>query len=240
MADELPAQCKDIYAEIRETLLKFRSQACSAVNFAMVQAYWQVGRIIVEHEQNGRLRADYGKEVIPRLSEKLTEEFGKGFDVRNLSNMRKFYACFPIWNAVRSELTWTHYRFLLRVKNEAARNWYLEECIRSAWSGRQLDRQISSLYYERLLASRVKLPVVAEANNLMKPPSSENFIKDPYVLDFLDLKDYPALRESDLEQALIDKLQDYLLGLSRGFCFVARQKLMRYEDDDFYVDLVFS
>ena len=239
MADELPAQCKDIYAEIRETLLKFRSQACSAVNFAMVQAYWQVGRIIVEHEQNGRLRADYGKEVIPRLSEKLTEEFGKGFDVRNLSNMRKFYACFPIWNAVRSELTWTHYRFLLRVKNEAARNWYLEECIRSAWSGRQLDRQISSLYYERLLASRVKLPVVAEANNLMKPPSSENFIKDPYVLDFLDLKDYPALRESDLEQALIDKLQDYLLGLSRGFCFVARQKLMRYEDDDFYVDLVF-
>ena len=239
MADELPTQCKDIYAEIRETLLKFRSQAYSAVNFAMVQAYWQVGRIIVEHEQNGRLRADYGKEVIPRLSEKLTEEFGKGFDVRNLSNMRKFYACFPIWNAVRSELTWTHYRFLLRVKNEAARNWYLGECIRSAWSSRQLDRQISSLYYERLLASRDKLPVVAEANNLMKPLSAENFIKDPYVLDFLDLKDYPALRESDLEQALIDKLQDFLLELGRGFCFVARQKLMRYEDDDFYVDLVF-
>ncbi|WP_406042168.1 YhcG family protein [Succinimonas sp.] len=239
MADELPTQCKDIYAEIRETLLKFRSQAYSAVNFAMVQAYWQVGRIIVEHEQNGRLRADYGKEVILRLSEKLTEEFGKGFDVRNLSNMRKFYAYFPIWNAVRSELTWTHYRFLLRVKNEAARNWYLEECIRSAWSSRQLDRQISSLYYERLLASRDKLPVVAEANNLMKPLSAENFIKDPYVLDFLDLKDYPALRESDLEQALIDKLQDFLLELGRGFCFVARQKLMRYEDDDFYVDLVF-
>ena len=239
MADELPAQCKDIYAEVREILIKFRSQAYSAVNFAMVQAYWQVGRIIVEHEQNGRLRADYGKEVIPRLSEKLTEEFGKGCDVRNLSNMRKFYAYFPIWNAVRSELTWTHYRFLLRVKNEAARKWYLEECIRSAWSSRQLDRQISSLYYERLLASRDKLPVVAEANNLMKPLSAENFIKDPYVLDFLDLKDYPALRESDLEQALINKLQDYLLGLSRGFCFVARQKLMRYEDDDFYVDLVF-
>ena len=173
------------------------------------------------------------------MSDRLTEEFGKGFDVRNLRNMRAFYSAFPKWNAVRSELTWTHYRLLLRVEDDAARNWYLEESIRSGWSSRQLERQISTLYYDRLLASREKAPVVAEANELTKTLAAEEFIKDPYVLDFLDLKDYPALRESDLEQALIDKLQEFLLELGRGFCFVARQKLMRYDDEDFYIDLVF-
>lgn len=146
---------------------------------------------------------------------------------------------FPNTNALRSQLTWTHYRTLLRVENDDARNWYMEECVRSAWSSRQLERQISTLYYERLLSSRDKEPVMTEAESLMAPLAAENFIKDPYVLDFLDLKNYPALRESDLEQALIDKLQEYLLELGRGFCFVARQKLMRYEDEDFYLDLVF-
>ena len=153
--------------------------------------------------------------------------------------MKKFYVLFPNTNALRSQLTWTHYRALLRVENDDVRNWYMEECIRSAWSSRQLERQISTLYYERLLASRDKEAVIAEAEKLLKPLSAEYFIKDPYVLDFLDLKDYPALRESDLEQALIDKLQEFLLELGRGFCFVARQKLMRYEDEDFYLDLVF-
>ena len=216
-----------------------RNQAYTAVNSAMVQAYWQIGRIIVEHEQNGSLRAEYGKAVLQGLSERLTEEFGKGFDTRNLRNMRSFYLAFPIRNALRTELTWTHYRALLRVENEDARKWYIEECIRSGWSSRQLERQISTLYYDRLLASRDKTPVIAEANELTKPLAAEDFIKDPYVLDFLDLKNYPALRESDLEQALIDKLQEFLLELGRGFCFMARQKLMRYEDEDFYLDLVF-
>lgn len=239
MAENQPVSFQDIYAEIKETLLLSRSNAYSAVNFAMVQAYWQIGKIIVEHEQNGSLRAEYGKAVLNRLSEQLTAEFGKGFDVRNLRNMRAFYRAFPKWNAVRSDLTWTHYRLLLRVENESARNWYMEESVRSSWSSRQLERQISALYYERLLSSREKEPVIAEARELIKPLSAENFIKDPYVLDFLDLKDYPSLRESDLEQALIDKLQEFLLELGRGFCFVARQKLMRYEDEDFYLDLVF-
>ena len=153
--------------------------------------------------------------------------------------MRKFYVLFPNTNALRSQLTWTHYRALLRVENDAARKWYEEECVRSGWSSRQLERQISTLYYDRLLASRDKAAVVAEANELIGPLAAENYIKDPYVLDFLDLKNYPALRESDLEQALIDKLQDFLLELGRGFCFIARQKLMRYEDEDFYLDLVF-
>ena len=230
---------EDIYSEIKETLLLSRNQAYSAVNFAMVQAYWQIGRIIVEHEQNGNVRADYGKSVLQELSGRLTKDFGKGFSVRTLQQMKKFYLVFPNTNALRSQLTWTHYRLLLSVENERARQWYMDEAIASAWSSRQLERQISTLYYERILASKEQTPVRDEAVELTAPLSVENFIKDPYVLEFLDLKDYPALRESDLEQALIDKLQEFLLELGRGFCFVARQKLMRYEDEDFYLDLVF-
>ena len=230
---------EDIYSEIKETLLLSRNQAYSAVNFAMVQAYWQIGRIIVEHEQNGNARADYGKSVLQELSSRLTKDFGKGFSVRTLQQMKKFYVMFPNTNALRSQLTWTHYRLLLSVENEQARQWYMDEAIASAWSSRQLERQISTLYYERLLASREQVPVRAEAAELTAPLAAENFIKDPYVLEFLNLKDYPSLRESDLEQALIDKLQEFLLELGRGFCFVARQKLMRYEDEDFYLDLVF-
>lgn len=173
------------------------------------------------------------------LAIRLSAEFGKGFSVRTLQQMRKFYLCFPDANALRSRLTWTHYRLLLQVENKEARNWYMNEAVEAGWSSRQLDRQISSLYYERLLASRDKAPVEKEAKELMAKVEPEDFIKDPYVLEFLDLKNYPALRESDLEQALIDKLQEFLLELGRGFCFVARQKLMRYEDEDFYLDLVF-
>ena len=239
MADNTPAPFQDIYAEIKEALLLSRNQAYSAVNFSMVQAYWHIGRIIVEHEQNGSLRSEYGKGILQDVSERLQQEFGTGFSVRNLQQMKRFYVMFPYTNALRSQLTWTHYRALLRVEDDTARSWYMEECIRSGWSSRQLERQISTLYYDRLLASRDKSPVIAEAGKLMEPLAAENFIKDPYVLDFLDLKNYPALRESDLEQALIDKLQEFLLELGRGFCFVARQKLMRYEDEDFYLDLVF-
>ena len=230
---------EDIYSEIKETLLLSRNQAYSAVNFAMVQAYWQIGRIIIEHEQNGNARADYGKAILQELSSRLTKDFGKGFSVRTLQQMKKFYVMFPNTNALRSQLTWTHYRLLLSVENEQARQWYIDETIASAWSSRQLERQISTLYYERLLASREQTPVKDEAAELTVSLAAENFIKDPYVLEFLDLKDYPTLRESDLEQALIDKLQGFLLELGRGFCFVARQKLMRYEDEDFYLDLVF-
>ena len=239
MADLNLTPYEDIYSEIKEALLLSRNQAYSAVNFAMVQAYWQIGRIIVEHEQNGNVRADYGKSVLQELSSRLTKDFGKGFSVRTLQQMKKFYVMFPNTNALRSQLTWTHYRLLLSVENEQARQWYMDEAIASAWSSRQMERQISTLYYERLLASRDQVPVRAEAVELTAPLSVENFIKDPYVLEFLNLKDYPSLRESDLEQALIDKLQEFLLELGRGFCFVARQKLMRYEDEDFYLDLVF-
>ena len=239
MADNELAIYDDLYTEIKKTLLASRRQAYAAINFVMVKSYWDIGRIIVEHEQSGSLRSEYGKHTLQELSERLTKEFGKGFTVRTLQQMKKFYVLFPNTNALRSQLTWTHYRLLMTVENEKAREWYMNEAVAGAWSSRQLERQISSLYYERLLASRDKAPVKSEADKLMASVGVEDFIKDPYVLEFLDLKDYPALRESDLEQALIDKIQEFLLELGRGFCFVARQKLMRYEDEDFYLDLVF-
>ena len=228
-----------LYESIRSVLLESRSHAYQAVNTAMLMAYWSVGRLIVEDEQHGKERGDYGKGVLSALSERLVKEFGAGFGVRNLQQMKKFYLLFPNANAVRSQLTWTHYRSLLRVENPDAREWYLNEAIKEQWSSRQLDRQISTLYYERLLMSQQKDLVLAEAKEKLAAVEPEQFIKNPYVLEFLDLKDYPALRESDLERALIDNLQDFLLELGRGFCFVARQKLMRYDANAFYLDLVF-
>ena len=186
MTNNLPIDIKDIYLKIKETLIESRKQTYTAVNSAMDQTYWQIGRIIVEHEQNGNLRAEYGKAILEKLSEQLTEEFGKGFDIRNLRNMRNFYFKFQKRNALRSKLSWTHYRLLIKIKDDKARNWYMEESIRSAWSSRQLERQISTLYYERLLASKEKAPVISEAKELTKQVKSENFIKDPYVLELLD------------------------------------------------------
>jgi predicted nuclease of restriction endonuclease-like (RecB) superfamily len=235
----------------------------------MVQAYWQIGRLIVEHEQGGAKRAAYGEAVLEDLSNRLTADFGRGFDVRNLRYMRQFYLAFPIRNALRSEstarpkrnatraksaipqaaggeslalrpeLSWTHYRLLLGLADPAAREWYMTEAASEHWSTRQLERQISVLYYERLLASRNKAAVRKEARDKLAAVEPEQFIRDPYVLEFLDLKDYPALRESKVEQAIIDNLQAFLLELGKGFSFVARQKRMRFEDEDFYVDLVF-
>lgn len=228
-----------LYGSIKEVLNESRQQAYQAVNSSMLIAYWTIGKIIVENEQDGQFRAEYGKYTLSDLSLKLSNEFGKGFTVRSLQQMKKFYTLFPNTNALRTQLTWTHYRSLLRVENKEAREWYIEESVKEHWSSRQLDRQISTMYYERLISSQDKSEVVAEANDKLKEIIPEQFIKDPYVLEFIDLKDYPALRESVLEQALIDNLQSFLLELGRGFCFVARQKLLRYEDEDFYIDLVF-
>lgn len=233
------ADSNQLLCNIREILLSARHTAYKAVNFAMVTAYWNIGKLIVEDEQNGNTRAEYGKAVLEELSTKLTEEFGKGFTTANLRNMRQFYMCFQNCYTLRSELTWSHYRLLIRVQDEQARLWYMNEAADQAWSSRQLDRQISVLYYERLLNSTDKDSVRTEAIEKLSALTPQNFIHDPYVLDFLNLKDYPALHESTIEQGLIDNLQSFLLEFGKGFCFVARQKLMRYEDEDFYVDLVF-
>ena len=228
-----------LFAEIREVLVTARRTAYKAVNFAMVTAYWNVGRLIVEDEQQGNIRAEYGKAILADLSKRLTDEFGKGFDERELRRIRQFYLVFPKWDALRPELTWTHYRLLIRVQNEQARLWYMNEAAEQTWSSRQLDRQISVLYYERLLNSTDTLSVRKEAENNLAQLAPQEFIHDPYVLEFLNLKNYPALHETDIEKSLINNLQSFLLELGKGFCFVARQKLMRYDNEDFYVDLVF-
>lgn len=230
---------EELYSNIRNILQSARKRVYSAVNFAMVESYWLIGQTIVEHEQHGETRAVYGKGLLKELAARLSVDFGKGFDESNLRYMRLFYRCFPKCDTLRHELTWSHYRRLISVENEQARLWYMNEAAQGVWSTRQLDRQISTLYYERLLASRDKAPVIAEAKEKMSQVKPEQFIHDPFVLEFLDLKDYPALHETDIEQSLIDHLEHFLLELGRGFCFVARQKRMRYDDDDFFVDLVF-
>ncbi len=229
----------DIYQQIREVLTKARSRAMQAVNTAMVSSYWEIGRIIVEEEQRGKVRAGYGKRLIQDLSKKLSTEFGKGFNKRNLWFMRSFYLAFPKVNALRSELSWTHYRLLLKVESPDVRNFYIEECITGTWSTRQLERQINSFYYERLLASRDRKPVREEITDLEPSSMPEDIIKDPYVLEFLQLRDNASFLEKELETALIDKLQEFMLELGKGFSFVARQKRFTFDGQHFYIDLVF-
>jgi len=226
---------------LRNLIVQARQQVLRHVDVVQVQTYWQIGRHIVEFEQGGRSRAAYGKRLLPQLGQALSQEFGKGFDERNLRHMRAFFQCFPIWNAVRSELAWTHYRVLTRVENEAARLWYMQEAAEQNWSSRALERQIGTLYYDRLLLSRDKAAVAAEArqNLATLEQSPRAFVRDPVMLEFLGLPDAGKLLESSLEQALMDKLQAFLLELGKGFAFVARQQRVSTESKDFYIDLVF-
>lgn len=222
MVDKLPIT---LYKNVRSVLENARKAVYKTVNFAMVQAYWTIGKLIVEQEQKGEQRAEYGKALLEGLAERLTKDYGKGFDASNLRYMRLFFQAFPNCDALRHELQWTHYRILVKIKDETARMWYMNEAANETWSTRQLDRQISVLYYERLLSSQDKESVKIEAKqkNAGIPPNE--FIRDPYVLDFLNLGDFPAIHESDIEQGLIDQLQKFLLELGKGFCFVGRQKL---------------
>lgn len=229
-----------LLADIRQVIELARNQVKQTVNTAMVQAYWHIGQIIVEDELQGQARAEYGKAQLKQLSLRLTDEFGKGFEARNLTNMRNFYLAFPIWNAVRTELSWTHYRTLLRIENESARSWYMKEAIDQNWSTRALDRQIGTLYYERLLSSKEKQPVEQEAFDKTQPlaETPKDYLRDPYILDFLNLQD-KTYQENELEQGIINNLQGFLLELGKGFAFVERQQRIRFDDEDFYIDLVF-
>lgn len=226
---------------LRGLIRQGRQQTLRAVDMVQVQTCWEIGRHIVEFEQGGEARAAYGKKLLPRLAETLTREFGRGFDDRNLRNMRAFYQAFPIWHAVRTELSWTHYRALLRVSNKEAREWYANEAALQNWSARALDRQIGTLYFERLLLSGDKASVTAEAdaNIAALPQTPREFVRDPVMLEFLGLPGTGKLLESRLEQALMDKLQAFLLELGKGFAFVSRQQRISTESQDFYIDLVF-
>ncbi len=244
----------DLYHSIKVIIDNARQGVQKAVNTAMVDAYWHIGRLIVQDEQKGENRAEYGKLLIEGVAQKLTREFGKGFSAQHLWNMRQFYQKFSalqkelsvnnetsILSTLRRELSWSHYKILMRVENPLSCIWYMNESANQNWSTRALERQINSLYYERLLISHDKKPVFQEAQEktsaLQQTPA--DFLKNPYVLEFLNINDKSSYRESELEQAIINKIQEFLLELGKGFAFVARQKRISTETKEFYVDLVF-
>ena len=229
-------------SEIKKILKNARQKAYTAVNSAMVEAYWEIGRRIVEEEQNGKERAEYGKEILQNLSKELTEEFGKGYSYRTLREIRQFYLMFSDfekWRTVSAKLTWSHFQKVLRVSNEKARIFYLTEAAENMWSVRTLDRNISTLYYNRIVASIDKKTVEDEMKDKTKKLQAEEFIKNPVVLEFLDLPTNMSYTENELEKALTDDIQKFMMELGKGFAFVERQQHIRTENSDFYIDLVF-
>jgi len=217
-----------LFLSVKEIINQSRERVFRVANSTLLLTYWQIGQLIVEDEQQGKERAEYGKFVLKNLSKKLTFEFGKGFDESNLRNMRSFFQAFPIRDAVRHELSWTHYRLLLRQENEHKKIYYLNESIENNWSSRDLKRQINSLAYERVLQHK-KSP----AENI------QSVLKDPYIFEFLGLKTDEKISEKDIETAIIDHIQKFLLEFGKGFAFVARQQHIATDTSDFYIDLVF-
>ena len=221
-----------------------RKAAYQSINQAMIDMYWNIGKRIVEEEQKGKARAQYGKALIKNLAAVLTTEFGAGFTARNLRNYRQFYLLFPereIWHACVPNLTWTHFRSLLRVSDEDARIWYLRESSEQGWSSRTLDRNISTQYYYRLLKSPQKDAVIAEmkAHTVQYQKETYELIKNPVIAEFLGFKNEDSYLESDLESAILSHIRDFLMEMGRGFAFVARQQHIVTETDDYYIDLVF-
>ena len=228
--------------EVKEILKSARQKAYNTINSVMVEAYWKIGRRIVEEEQNGKERAEYGKEILKNLSKELTEEFGKGYSYRTLREIRQFYLMFSDfekWRTVSAKLTWSHFQKVLRVSDEKARIFYLTEAAENMWSVRTLDRNISTLYYNRIIASIDKKIVENEMKDKTKKLQAKEFIKNPVVLEFLDLPTSMSYTENELEKALIDDIQKFMMELGKGFAFVERQQHIRTENSDFYIDLVF-
>lgn len=228
--------------EIKQIVTEARQKAYTAINSAMVEAYWLMGKRIVEEEQQGKERADYGTQLLKELSAELTKEFGKGFSTNSLYYYRQFYLTFPeIFPTARGILTWSHYKRLLSVSNPEARAWYLKEAQEQMWSYRTLDRNIGSQYYERLLLSHNKEKVVTEMKSLTLPYQQDKleFIKNPTVAEFIGLFPNTDFTESKLESAILGNLQRFMLELGKGFSYVSRQKQIRTEKKDYYIDLVF-
>ncbi|MBD3748735.1 MAG: DUF1016 domain-containing protein [Sphingobacteriales bacterium] len=230
--------------EIKQILAQARQKSYQAINAAMVEAYWNIGKTIVLEEQNGKNRADYGKAIIKTIAKELSDEFGRGFSERNIRNFRQFYLTFPeseIWQTLSAKLSWSHFQLIMSVTNKDAQKYYLQEAAQNMWSVRTLDRNISTLYYQRLLSSQIKEPVEAEMLENTKELQQDafEFIKNPSVLEFLNLPNNLSYTEQALENALINNLQQFILELGKGFAFVERQQLIRTETSDFYIDLVF-
>ena len=230
---------KNLLLDLKFLIADASQNAIRSVDFHRTVMYWKIGERIFNEEQHGKERADYGNYLIKYLSEQLQPEFGSGFSVRQLERYRQFYRMFPIASTLRTQLSWSHYKLLLSVDNEDKREYYIAETTKNNWSVRQMERQINSSLYERLLLSNDKESVLAVAKNEAIPLHPSEIIKDPMVLEFLGLKKESAYYEKDLEQAIITNLQDFLLELGNGFSFVSRQKRIHLEGDEFFVDLVF-
>lgn len=229
--------------DVKQIIINGRNIAYGAVNSALLLTYWNIGKRIIEVEQDGKQRADYGKQLIEALSNELTREFGKGFSKRNLDYYRKFYLYFPdytIVNACVHNLKWTHIRSLLRVPDENARLWYMNESAKEGWSSRTLDRNIATQYYYRLLQSPKKEAVIAEmqekTHDLQNP---HELLKNPIIAEFLGFRIEDSLAESELENAILSHIRDFLMEMGRGFAFVARQQHIVTDTEDYYIDLVF-
>ena len=225
--------------EIRTIIDNARSAAIRSVDFNRVQMYWNIGRRIVEEEQHGKERADYGTYLIKNLAKELEPEYGSGFGVRQLEQSRQFYRTYPIANTLRSQLNWSQYRRLIQIEDPDKREYYELESVNGGWTARETERQINSMLYERLLLSNEKEKVLAVARNQRIPESPTEVIKDPMVLEFLGLERKAAYYEKDLESAIISHIAEFLLEMGKGFSFVARQKRILLEDDEFFADLVF-
>ena len=230
---------KDLVSEIRSIIETSRSNAVRSVDFCRVQMYWQIGRRIVEEEQGGSARAEYGKGLIKNLAKELEPEFGSGFGKRQLDYSKKFYLEFPIVHTLYAQLNWSQYKWLLDIADKDKREYYILETINNCWTARQMKRQINSMLYERLLLSNDKESVLAMARKERAPEAPQEIVKDPMVLEFLGLEKKAHYYESDLETELINHLQEFILELGNGLTFVARQKRILLEDDEFFIDLVF-
>ena len=230
---------KDLLHEIANIITVSRERAIRSVDTERMLMYWNIGRKIFEEEQQGKERAGYGEYLIKFLSLELQPIFGSGFSVRQLELFRQFYRCFPITNALRSQFSWTHYRMLIRVDNKDKRDFYIAEAEKNNWTSRQLERQINSQLFERLLLSNKVADVLAIAREEKLPANAKEIIKDPMVLEFLGLKREAAYYEKDLEAAIITHLQEFLLEIGNGFSFIARQKRIHIDGDEFFIDLVF-
>lgn len=244
MKNEIPENEKTFIGEIKQLISESQKSAYSSIASIMVQMYWNIGKRIVEQEQKGKERADYGTHLLEILSFELTKEFGTGYSERNLRNFRKFYQYFPektIWNACVPNLNWTHFRSLLRVTDENARLWYLKESASQNWSTRTLDRNIGTQYYYRLLQSPKQDAVIKDMQKNTKELQSNKFelLKNPIVAEFLGFKTEDSFAESELESAILTHIRDFLMEMGKGFAFVARQQHIVTDTQDYFIDLVF-
>ena len=228
-----------ILEDAREIIEQARSNAVRSVDFCRVQMYWQLGRRIFEEEQKGQDRAEYGAYIIKNLAKDLEVEYGSGFGVRQLETCRQFYRLYPIAHTLRAQLNWSQYKMLISISDPDKREYYELESANNGWTARETERQINSMLYERLLLSNDKESVLSVARQQRIPQKPQEIIKDPMVLEFLGLERRPSYYEKDLEGAIISHIADFLLEMGKGFSFVARQKRILLEDDEFFIDLVF-